>query len=150
MQRQNFTEDSQAYENTPQEIAIEVQATKPRALSKQPMPQALAQYSMPVQPATTRPMYEAMLNIPDPSQQAFDSRRATSSHEVESRMHASSLYEQDNPTLESGILNLHNHLKSLEGKYIDLANFYKQELLSRGKEAHKLKVGPSPAARKNI
>lgn len=33
--------------------------------------------------------------------------------------------------LESGILNLHSHLKNLEGKYIDLANFYKQELLSK-------------------
>jgi len=27
--------------------------------------------------------------------------------------------------LETGILSLHNHLKSLEGKYIDLANYYK-------------------------
>ena len=27
--------------------------------------------------------------------------------------------------LESGILNFHAHLKNLEGKYIDLANFYK-------------------------
>jgi hypothetical protein len=27
--------------------------------------------------------------------------------------------------LEVGIVNLHSHLKDLEGKYIDLANFYK-------------------------
>ena len=32
--------------------------------------------------------------------------------------------------MESGILNLHAHLKNLEGKYIDLANFYKQELIT--------------------
>ena len=31
--------------------------------------------------------------------------------------------------LENGILSLHNHLKTLEGKYIDLANYYKQELI---------------------
>ena len=31
--------------------------------------------------------------------------------------------------LEIGILSLHSHLKTLEGKYIDLANYYKQELL---------------------
>lgn len=34
-------------------------------------------------------------------------------------------------SLESGIMNIHNNLKSLEGKYIDLANFYKQELLTK-------------------
>lgn len=34
-------------------------------------------------------------------------------------------------TLEVGIMNLHNNLKNLEGKYIDLANFYKQELLAK-------------------
>ena len=28
-------------------------------------------------------------------------------------------------SLEIGILNLHAHLKTLEGKYIDLANYYK-------------------------
>jgi hypothetical protein len=42
-------------------------------------------------------------------------------------------------TLENGITNLHINLKSLEGKYIDLANFYKQELLSKDR----LKVGQS-------
>lgn len=31
--------------------------------------------------------------------------------------------------LEAGILSLHGHLKTLEGKYIDLANYYKQELI---------------------
>ena len=31
--------------------------------------------------------------------------------------------------LEVGILSLHGHLKTLEGKYIDLANYYKQELI---------------------
>ena len=31
--------------------------------------------------------------------------------------------------LELGILSLHSHLKTLEGKYIDLANYYKQELI---------------------
>ena len=31
--------------------------------------------------------------------------------------------------LETGILSLHGHLKTLEGKYIDLANYYKQELI---------------------
>ena len=31
--------------------------------------------------------------------------------------------------LESGIMNLHSNLKQLEGKYIDLANFYKKELV---------------------
>lgn len=39
-------------------------------------------------------------------------------------------------------MSLHNNLKNLEGKYIDLANFYKQELLSkRNPEVQKLKVG---------
>lgn len=40
-------------------------------------------------------------------------------------------------------MNLHNNLKNLEGKYIDLANFYKQELLTkqRNTEVHQLKVG---------
>jgi len=35
-------------------------------------------------------------------------------------------------------MNLHNNLKNLEGKYIDLANFYKQELLTkqRNTEVH--------------
>ena len=33
--------------------------------------------------------------------------------------------------LENGILSLHNHLKTLEGKYIDLANYYKQELITK-------------------
>ena len=28
-------------------------------------------------------------------------------------------------------MDLHNNLKNLEGKYIDLANFYKQELLAK-------------------
>ena len=31
--------------------------------------------------------------------------------------------------LENGIMNLHNNLKGLEGRYIDLANFYKSKLL---------------------
>ena len=37
-------------------------------------------------------------------------------------------------SLEIGILNLHAHLKTLEGKYIDLANYYKQELISTNNE----------------
>ena len=36
--------------------------------------------------------------------------------------------------LEVGILSLHGHLKTLEGKYIDLANYYKQELISSNQE----------------
>ena len=33
--------------------------------------------------------------------------------------------------LESGIIKLHSNLKQLEGKYIDLANFYKKELVQK-------------------
>jgi hypothetical protein len=36
--------------------------------------------------------------------------------------------------MEKIIMNLHNKMKNLEGKYIDLANFYKKELV--GKEDH--------------
>lgn len=36
--------------------------------------------------------------------------------------------------LETGILSLHCHLKSLEGKYIDLANYYKQELVATNQQ----------------
>lgn len=43
-------------------------------------------------------------------------------------------------SLETGIMNLHTNLKNLEGKYIDLANFYKQELVAK-KNSAKLKVG---------
>jgi hypothetical protein len=48
-------------------------------------------------------------------------------------------------SLESGIMDLHSNLKNLEGKYIDLANFYKQELV-RNKTPEmplqRFKVGP--------
>jgi hypothetical protein len=55
-------------------------------------------------------------------------------------LQSSSLIDDDNvpyqdkdkqvgQSLESGIMNMHTFLKSLESKYIDLANFYKQELL---------------------
>ena len=42
-------------------------------------------------------------------------------------------------------MNLHNNLKNLEGKYIDLANFYKQELISKQKspDVQKLKLASS-------
>ena len=33
--------------------------------------------------------------------------------------------------MEQIILNLHNKMKNLENKYIDLANFYKKELISK-------------------
>jgi hypothetical protein len=48
-------------------------------------------------------------------------------------------------------MNLHINLTSLEGKYIDLANFYKQELLNRNKEkdVQRVKVS-SVTAKKNI
>jgi len=75
-------------------------------------------------------------------------------------MVASGLYDDGNAhsnkepivqTLESGIMNLHINLTSLEGKYIDLANFYKQELLNRKKEkdVQRVKVS-SVTAKKNI
>lgn len=34
--------------------------------------------------------------------------------------------------LESGVLSLHNNMKTLEEKYIDLANYYKLELIKKG------------------
>jgi hypothetical protein len=44
----------------------------------------------------------------------------------------SSMKEHKNSSdMETIILNLHNKMKNLENKYIDLANFYKRELLSR-------------------
>lgn len=36
--------------------------------------------------------------------------------------------------LELGILSLHSNLKTLEGKYIDLANYYKQELIQSSQD----------------
>jgi hypothetical protein len=36
--------------------------------------------------------------------------------------------------MENIIINLHNKMKNLENKYIDLANFYKRELISKGKD----------------
>lgn len=32
--------------------------------------------------------------------------------------------------MEDTIMNLHNKIKNLESKYIDLANFYKKELVA--------------------
>ena len=47
-----------------------------------------------------------------------------------------------------GILSLHGHLKTLEGKYIDLANYYKQELIqstAQNEEAGKNQVPAGPS-----
>jgi hypothetical protein len=56
-------------------------------------------------------------------------------------------------SLESGIMDLHSNLKNLEGKYIDLANFYKQELVrNKNPEAplQRFKVGPIPKDKKIV
>ena len=38
---------------------------------------------------------------------------------------------QLNHDLEQTVVNLYNKMKNLESKYIDLANFYKKELVTR-------------------
>ena len=38
--------------------------------------------------------------------------------------------KDSNHDVESMILKMHNKMKSLESRYLDLANFYKKELLS--------------------
>lgn len=43
-------------------------------------------------------------------------------------------------------MNLHDSIKSLEGRYIDLANFYKKEIVK--KNPQKLKVGSSATIQK--
>ncbi len=50
-------------------------------------------------------------------------------------------------------MDLHSNLKNLEGKYIDLANFYKQELVrNKNPEAplQRFKVGPIPKDKKIV
>jgi hypothetical protein len=67
-------------------------------------------------------------------QESLGSRTDTKIVEHESLFQGqSSIYEEEKlaNTLETGIMNLHANLKNLEGRYIDLANFYKQEFLSR-------------------
>ena len=44
-------------------------------------------------------------------------------------MQSSPSHEQD---VESIVLRMHNKMKTLESRYLDLANFYKRELLSGG------------------
>jgi hypothetical protein len=41
--------------------------------------------------------------------------------------------------VEMIIMNLYSKMKSLEGKYIDLANFYKQELLVKSGKKEEIK-----------
>ena len=50
--------------------------------------------------------------------------------------------------LEAGIMNLHSNLKELEGKYIDLANFYKQELISQNTQS--VHIQPASATERPI
>jgi len=71
-----------------------------------------------------------------PSEPRTDSR-VTKTLDQESLFQGqSSIFEDDKQpaelasSLEAGIMHLHSNLKSLEGRYIDLANFYKQELLA--------------------
>lgn len=40
----------------------------------------------------------------------------------------------NNGDVEIIIMNLYSKMKNLEGKYIDLANFYKQELVKSNKK----------------
>ena len=41
----------------------------------------------------------------------------------------------DGTDMEVAITNMHQKMKNLESKYIDLANFYKKEMLERSSES---------------
>jgi hypothetical protein len=56
-------------------------------------------------------------------------------------------------SLESVIIDFQNNLKNLEGKYIDLANFYKQEFFGKKNletPLQRFKVGPIPIDKKIV
>jgi hypothetical protein len=40
--------------------------------------------------------------------------------------------KKESQEFDSMLLKMHGKVKSLEGKYLDLANFYKRELLAKG------------------
>lgn len=51
--------------------------------------------------------------------------------------HHGTMHAEDgnnNSDVEIIIMNLYSKMKNLEGKYIDLANFYKQELVKSNKK----------------
>jgi hypothetical protein len=44
--------------------------------------------------------------------------------------------KRESTDFDSVMLKMHGKVKSLEGRYLDLANFYKRELLAQGGTMH--------------